>query len=725
MKKWLLFIYTFCITANVYAQITIDSLSSEPIQLNQDISGLNFGLLYPIIAVERDSTGAIINDSISTPFVSALIENKIQKLRFPAGTLSQFYHFNGKNGYGYDSTELICRPGTLDDSLILIRMAVDSIVSKNHAYYMVELNKRLLSETGKPLEIVYVANLLSHFNLNHFNTYNAGIETYIRSGILSLVPFADINFDIMDTLLAYQLARRINKLIELPTGNDFIELLKTDKDIVKQINENLSCIRFLKDNGIVIKKVELGNEMYNQLEVYDDDCDKIGFDCTLHDTSAYVYNRGKLTIYSFCEGLFKYFLLSKLYAFFLDTLDSEISIGLCGSLGNASMLLNADSSIFINKIFNTTAKQDLMWNNMIANATYSDAIVLHTYLQQMPICEILQQEGIVPEAFIYVIRKFIDYYTDTLLFVLLNNTENIVPNKDFWITEWNIGAANIIANSFAHNTFIHKFWRAIYNYKFKHKKLTDFTYHNIIATINPQYSLFNAYNDTITYKYNFQKNDLYYGYMSSYKLYTAFPKVNITHPYGKDVYMDAFHNPENGAYYILFMNNSGTDISIDTRNIQKVSSLVHPAITHYENLHANYWCSANRAFCDTSLCETEDSIMYFLESDTLWRGAFTLSGYSLGTLTLDFEAPSAISNNLSPNFIVFPNPAKEYFTISMKNHQEAYYYEIFDATGQIIDKGNFTGNNKIIYCNAWAKSMYWVKVYTLSGSYSSIPIAIY
>lgn len=724
MKKWLLLLSTICISSTVYAQITIDSLSTEPVQFSQDITGLNFGLLYPIIAIERDSAGAIVKDSISTPFVSALIDNKIQKLRFPAGTFSQFYHFNGKSGYGYDSTELICRPGTLDDSLILGRMAVDSIISKNHAYYMVELNKRLVSETGKPLEIVYVANLLSHFNLNHFNKYNAGIETYIRSGILSLVPFADINFDVMDTLLAYQLARRINKLIELPSGNDFIELLKSDSNIVKQINENLNCIRFLKDNGIVIKKVELGNEMYNQLEVYDDDCDKIGFDCTLHDTSAFVYNRGKLTIYSFCEGLFKYFILSKLYATLLDTLDSQISIGLSGSIGNSSMLLNADSSIFMNKIFNATAKQDLLWNNMIANATYSDAIVLHTYLQQMPICEVLQQEGIVPEAFIYVIRKFIDYYTDTLLFDLLNNAENIVPNKDFWITEWNIGAANIIANSFAHNTFIHKFWKAIYNYKLQHEKLTDFTYHNIIATMNPQYSLFNAYNDSITYEYNFQKNDLYYGYMSSYRLYNAYPKVSISHPYSKDVYIDMFYNPENGKYYLLYMNNSGSDITIDTRSIQKVTSSVHPAITHYENLHANYWCAANRAFCDTSLCETEDSIMYFHESDTLLRGAYTLSGYSLGTLTLDFEAPSSIRNNLSPNFILFPNPAKEFFTISLKK-QDDYFYEILDAKGRLIEKGNFFGNSKIVYSSNWVRGIYWVRIYTPFEQFSALPISIY
>ncbi len=725
MKKWfcILLLHT-CFPCYNHAQITIDSSAVEEVQFSPSITGLNFGLLYPIIAVERDTAGMVIKDSVAAPFIDAITENNIRKLRFPAGTFSQFYHFNGRSGYGYDSTELICRPGTLDDSMILARMVMDSVYSKNHAYYMVELNNGMKARTGQPLEIVYVANLLSHFNLNHFNKYNAGIEAYIRSGILSLVPIADINFDVMDTLLAYQLARRINKLIELPAGNDFIDLLKSDSNFVKQINENLNCIRFLKDNGIVINKVELGNEMYNQLEVYDDDCDKIGFDCTLHDTSAFIYNRGKLTIYSFCEGLFKYFVLCKLYASLLDTLDGNMEIGICGILANKSMLLNADSSISVNSIFNTTAKQDLIWNNMIANTSYCNAIILHTYLQQMPICEVLQQEGINPESLIFIIQKFIDYYTDTLLYDVLDNAGTIVPNKDIWITEWNIGAANIIANSFAHNTFIHKYWKAIYNYKKMHQRVKDVTYHNVIATMNQQYALFNAYNNSLTYNYILEKNNLYYGYMSSYRLYNQFPKVNISHPFGKDVYIDMFHNSDNGKYYLLYMNNSGAEISLDTRNIQKSTSSSHPAITRHEILHANYWCSSNRPFCDASLCETEDSIMYFYASDTLLRGTYILPGYSLGTLTLDFEAPSANLDKTNPLFHIYPNPAKHTFTITTDN-SEKYHYEIVDITGKVIYTGNFLGNTEIINCNHWAKSTYWIRLYSETYLYKAMPILIY
>ena len=721
-STWLVIICFLVLPILHNGQITIDSSSLEAMQFNKDICGLNFGLIYPIIALERDSTGKILKDSISNNFVDALIEDDISKLRFPAGTFSQFYHFNGRKGYGYDSMELICRPGTLDDSLILGRMTLDTIYSKNHAHYMVDLHKKLLATTGKPLEIVYVANLLSHFNLNHFNKYNEGIEAYIRSGILSLVPFADINFDVIDTLLAYQLAKRINKIIDLPTGNNFIEILQSDSNIVKQINENLNCIKFLKDNGIIIRKVELGNEMYNQLEVYDDDCDKIGFDCTLPDSLAFPYNRSKLTIYSFCEGLFKYFLLSKIYASLIDTIDNSIAIGLCGSVGNQSMVMNSDSSIFVNTAFNSIGKQDLMWNNMIATTTYCDAVVLHIYLQQLPICEVLQQEGVNPEAFIYVIKKFIDYYTDTLLDTIIEKTTNIIPNKKIWITEWNIGGANIIANSFAHTTFIHKYWKAMYDIKKRFTQIDDLTYHNVIASYNPQFSIYNGYNDTITYRYTFSKNDLYYGFMPSYHVYNNFPKVQITHPY-HDILMDMFYDAQDEKYLLLYMNNSGEALSIDTRQIQKSTNSLHPAIVHHEILNANYWCSSDRAFCDTSLCESEDSIIYHYAADTLLRGIYTLPGYSIGMLTLDFDAPTSISNTLSSYFKIYPNPAKNNFTVSMSDNDK-YHYEIIDISGQIIIKDSFYGNSYTIDCTPWPKSLYWIKIYSEKMLSFTQPIVI-
>jgi hypothetical protein len=724
IKLIVLFINTIVFSVHANFSINIDTTAKDNIIFEDNSIGLNFGLIYPIIEFKYDTINQSSNDSVSDKFVKNIVENNFSKFRFPAGTFSQFYHFNGKPGYGYDLNELICRPGTLDDSLIYERFIIDSNYSRNHAEFLVELNDKFKNNTGKDLEIVYVANLLSHFNLNHFDRYNNGIEVYIRTGMASITPFLDIDFTAIDSNDLGRIAQRMVTLINSGTSDNFINLIKNDTLFKKQINENLNCINYLRQNGIQIKKVELGNEIYTNLEVYDDDCDQIGFDCTLPDSLAFVYNRGKLSIYSFCEGVYKYFLLSKIYSSLLDTLSTELQIGLTASSVNNVMLYNLDSTVSVRNVFSNIEKQTLIWNKVLALSTYADAAIIHQYMQRMPICEVLQI-GADPILLGTIAKEFIEYYTDSLLPSELDNYLATIPNKKLWITEWNIGGANIIANSFAHNVYIHRALSTFYDYKKTHKAFEDLTYHNVVASTNQQFSLFDAKVDSITKIYHIQKNDIFYGYNNLFKQYSRNNKVKVSsQDLPKELKFDVFYDKNRDIYNLVFLNYTGIEIPLDVKEIKKNDNFSNASVTHYEMMNANAWCSSNRAFCDTSLCETTDSIQFWRENDTLVQDVFLLPPFSFGTLQLDFNFLLKYKNYNSIDIKAFPNPTLGMFKV-FTNDFSQYQYQICGIDGKIIEWGNFFGNNTVLNIESYPKGIYFLHIIDDKEGTSSTKIIRY
>ncbi|MFM7310701.1 MAG: T9SS type A sorting domain-containing protein [Flavobacteriales bacterium] len=73
---------------------------------------------------------------------------------------------------------------------------------------------------------------------------------------------------------------------------------------------------------------------------------------------------------------------------------------------------------------------------------------------------------------------------------------------------------------------------------------------------------------------------------------------------------------------------------------------------------------------------------------------------------------------LDVSFALFPNPTRDYITISMEHFQDGLSMAIFDLQGQLMMDTPLLHSNQALNVQHWAPSSYIVRIRNSSGAFS-------
>ena len=113
-------------------------------------------------------------------------------LRFPGGTVSQYYHFYGSNGYGGSPYELSCRDSFINLPSMETKMQPYVNYPENLINQYVELIKGLESQQDRNIGTYYSVNILTHF-LNRDLVPLSNVLDELINEEESLVQYLDMN----------------------------------------------------------------------------------------------------------------------------------------------------------------------------------------------------------------------------------------------------------------------------------------------------------------------------------------------------------------------------------------------------------------------------------------------------------------------------------------------------------------------------------------------------
>ena len=77
---------------------------------------------------------------------------------------------------------------------------------------------------------------------------------------------------------------------------------------------------------------------------------------------------------------------------------------------------------------------------------------------------------------------------------------------------------------------------------------------------------------------------------------------------------------------------------------------------------------------------------------------------------------TALSNNLSPEIKLYPNPANDMLVLQAGNTVKNAHFQLFDVNGKIIEEGNIQNDITKINCSQWMPAMYLLKISNASNS---------
>jgi hypothetical protein len=108
---------------------------------------------------------------------------------------------------------------------------------------------------------------------------------------------------------------------------------------------------------------------------------------------------------------------------------------------------------------NRNQKRHQQWNHILAKETFFDAIIVHTYAKVTKgkdqygkmISEVTEGQG-KQEAFDLYKKRVLYFFSDSYNKEIANYNQ-VFPNKEIWITEWNLQMSKITANTLFQGLF--------------------------------------------------------------------------------------------------------------------------------------------------------------------------------------------------------------------------------------------------------------------------------
>ena len=261
--------------------------------------------------------------------------------------------------------------------------------------------------------------------------------------------------------------KMMNKKVQgVETGNnyiyDFIDFAKAAKvkDVIyvanilsADYNETETAIDILQNGGLNVVAVELGNELFSQ------------------------------TFRQYVNGIDGYINLSRNFAGKLKRKYPNIKLGVVTA-----------------PMGEKVSKNHMEWNNKLANLNFYDAVIFHAYPPTQNYEAISNLDNQFDE-----VKGFLVNYLQQKLPNIVAGYKNLFPNKELWVTEWNLPVSDKYANTMLHALFITQFQLQLRYLQTQYPNLSLACYHNLATPKDKLFSIINnlGYKNAVSVSSNY------------------------------------------------------------------------------------------------------------------------------------------------------------------------------------------------------------------------------
>lgn len=654
---------------------------------NSSLTGMNMAMIWPYISGDFQN-GQYQNCQLSEPIMSKIKEWNLRNFRFPGGTVANYYHFNGKFGYGSDSLEFVCSPNYYFNYDMKNRFKSDKFFNCNFIYPFADAMVKLKNE-GKTVELNYVVNLFTHINHKHLNKYNKTIDTLFNKydSIYGNLKTKKLKF--MDSSEIQILEGIFNRMVLDTRFAEIKNKIVLDSAFKYYLDENLDAIRYLVSRNITIKRIELGNEFYAETLLFDDDLSEVGRDCT--DTVGESFDKGDYFGINLIEGLYKYHILCDIYMSKIRDI-GNVDFGIVSGPSNASIVFE-NSKWKIKDQFGSSSKLNYFWNNC-ANRISSKAVIDHAYAQTAFSCSDIQGNNI--DLLYNNAKEIYNFYTDSLYFYDLRKVKSEFPNKDVWGTEWNIGKPEMVANTLLQVGFIcDQLGNLTKANSLNEFNLRNAVYHllasqsiNNFSLIRTGYYAGTEYKDTLQllhFAFDIWKEVLNnkYKYLNITKnnLFKINPQLT------KEVRTYSFYNATDRKFTFLYTNYGNTGVKFVPSDIDFILNSVNQSVVKKEIKYMNgeNLYSSDRNCDDEKKQDGINDIQYYINDFQLVNtDSITIPRYSVGVVNVYLSNSTGLDNQNKINAKIYPNPANDILFIDLDEPSNNLDIRIIDVLGKLV-----------------------------------------
>lgn len=705
MRYFLLILIFLQLTGFSQQVINLDEAPSIP--LKKELLGINTGLFYSDVMGERNENNVMINSYFSPQLIKEIDSISLGHIRFPGGNSANHYHFFGRGGYGTDTFELICREDFLPIPSIVNQYGIND---GRHAENFAPRVKEVMQGLGKVNEAPdfhYIINIMTHFYYGDLKKLEEGLNVLIL-GRPKLLPYLFAKFNVLN---ATQFDEIANELKLITTQNKALfDLAKSnfmkEEGFRKRFDENLAAIHYYHDNNIPITHIEIGNEIYADFMLLDEDLSTITFDCSLADSSNSSINKlNVLNIQQYSLALLKYYFVSSLYEDSIKSAFPNTKTGLVLAPLRPNIVLNENLEIFEVPRNILSLNANYLWNKFVSGFEHGDGVITHLYLQNLTPCDAYNATNI--DTVELVFEKILDFFINTSInsaLELQNVSMNSSVKKEHWLTEWNMNGRNAASNTYMHAQFVLKFMLKIleWNKNNPDRKIDITSYFNLSTFMNFNYTMLRTGYDEQDV-YHIEKQNLYYPifYLSraiqsgSKMIFTEDSIWNKNNNDSLNFY--TFYNAEKEQLSLIYINHSKQNraFSIDSTSIAINGKSNNYDITSLKSIQAKRPMATDYGCTQITPSSDEESPIKIENSNTLSKEVI-LSALSFGEIILIIEdVPTSIKSLKNNDFSIYPNPSKNYFSINTQNIAQANL-NIFDIHGRLlISKSNITFPSEI------------------------------
>lgn len=635
-------------------------------------------------------------------------------LRFPGGTIGNYYHFYGK-GYGIDTSETNCAPGRLGSNYANQSLSFDNRVDKNVIDYFIE-ELDTLKNNGDNVGVAYRLNSHTHFYKGDLIRFSDSIQYLIYQYMNQDSSFLNSSGNTMDSSNINTIATKLVQLQNDAVIKRIKNTLLNDAGFRYRFKENFDAIDYLKAHNVNILGIEIGNETDADYIIYDDDLAYLGYDCTnVSDTfPVQIY---QLPMKYYIEGLIKNWILISLYS---DSIKTRYNIptAVPAATGfNYLSLNNNYQPIFIQQYGLIARKADL-WNKYYGSQPNIYALIPHVYSQGFMDCNTYATAdtfGFDRYTLNKIAERFFKTYIDSVVTFNLSRINFYGNNKPLWVTEW-----NFTDGSYATNTFLH----AIYDYYFLRKTMEIHEYSANYVQIWMYHFLVGAYHgwpiirtESWQNHYLAEKQITYEPFyiwsntmnQNVKRLKTPFWQINNTT-------IDAFINAAKNEIIIQYTNTDSARKYLLLNEIKFLNGNQELSINKISRhiLDAESFTSTNHTSCSYINSQMEDNEYAIIDDtlsnfDTLYLPALSLGKF---TLRLQNKIISEVKNQQNQFSAIYPNPTQNNLYIHLNNFNlsEDYTYSIFNTLGMHVTEGKISNFNILLDITDFANGFYTVQI---------------
>jgi hypothetical protein len=695
---YLLFLCIKLIPVVYGSNIIIDT--SALLRLHPNDQGVNMAFMYGHIdAPTMDSTdNRLTNERYSTALAEAIATYQPGILRFPGGTVGNYYHYFRPGGYGSDTLDLLCKEQTLPNTYPTWYVN-DRKYTKNFIEPYTELND-YLRNTGLAPATMYVVNLTGPIYKGALISLNDPIKTFFQNQLGPNYGFFEVPVSSLDTVALKTIAKYTYTIFNEPMLKQFMKTIVADNSTVQlAVQENMAAIRHLLENDIYIAGIELGNELLSEYLLFDDDFSSNTFTCedlnTLPPDQIPAATRTvDLPAIEVVTGMIKIWLLAELIQDSIRTI-IDPPFGFPFEFPYSFMQVIPPGEEIVRVMpYGALYRLTYLWNQFWAMHDRFDATILHTYMQGFMGCDSLHTHTV--DFLSDAGRLYTRFYTGEFLDREMEEMHRYIGNKKVWITEWNMNQAQLLGATFTHSTFVSEYFMNMLKRKMAAPgKYEYLVYHNMNNGGTSKYALFTTQKQGVFDSSSVRKQMAYFPHHMLSELrkkgyqYSGLSLLHTVTNNTQNIEFQhaVFVHPEDNRLAIWYINYRSDSVYIDlgkdSINFSGNTSYFRASATQHTALRAASMLSSNDA-CPASHLYTDTSFLYG-ELPLSGNDSIAIPPLSIGVIEYELSVISNIKNYPQIHtMLIYPNPGSRQFllTLPAEIKQKVAGWKVFNTNGQ-------------------------------------------